>query len=742
MNALLAPAANGMTADYAGAGLPDLQQTGLPMEPQYQEWSLDKKVRCFEDSEEATDHSRAMSERCRDYYDGTQLTAEELRQLSLRGQPDIIINRIQGKVNYLLGYEAALRTDPIGRPRTPQDEEASEACTDALNYVRDTSDQKQAFSQCWENMLIEGAGGSEVVPVLKQGDADITIKKVHWDRAFWDPHAREHDFDDGRYLGQVIWMDEEDALSMWPNADEAITKTISDEAKVTYSDRPRWRQWATVGAHRKRVRIVQMYYKCRSLDGKDECWHWCIFTKGGEIEGGMVPYRDDDGKSLCPLVLQSAFVDRQNNRYGFVKALLGPQDEINKRRSKLLHEATVRQFTYEDGAIDDVDLVKRELAKPDGAVKVNPGLKFEMIDRSKEIAAHGALQQEAKQEIELMGPNSSMQGEQGGAPSGRAILANQQGGQIELALLVDRHNHYKARIHKLVWAMIKMYWKEEKWVRVTDDEDNVRFVGFNRPMTLAEVLLKKAEDEGIDPDEAKAQLREAAQDPMLAAQLQEVVKNEHVPSEMGMDIILDQIPDNANIQAEQFQVLGDLAKSGVPLPPKLLIKASALRNKKELLAELDKAEEAAQNDPLQQAAVQAQMESAMAEIEKLKAEIAKIAAETQKTLAEVKSTEADAVKKLAEADAVDQQIGTVIDPEIVSSDGSVTPARQTPQAMPTPQSPAVKQAIQGQAASMQQPMHQMPDGSMMADEAMPMDEGQGFPPQPQMPDLDQVGAPL
>lgn len=702
MNALLASTASGMTAD-AVAAMPVLQGLpgGIPMEPQYQEWSLDRKVRAFEDAEEATDTARALSERCRDYYDNKQLTAEELAILRKRGQPDVIINRIQGKVNYLLGYEAAQRTDPIGRPRTPEDEEASEACTDALNYVRDSSDQKQAFSQCWENMLIEGCGGSEVVPVLKPGDADITIKKVHWDRAFWDPHSREHDFEDARYLGQVIWMDEDDALAMWPDAAESITKTISDEAKITYSDRPRWRQWATAGQHRKRIRIVQMYYKCRSTDGSDECWHWCIFTKGGEIEGGIVPYRDDDGKSLCPLVLQSAFVDRDNNRYGFVVVLLGPQDEINKRRSKMLHEATVRQFVYEEGAIDDVDLIKQELSKPDGGVKVNPGLRFELLDRSKEIAAHGALQTEAKQEIELMGPNAAMLGEQGGAPSGRAILANQSGGQMEIALLVDRHNHYKARVHRLVWAMIKLYWQAEKWIRVTDDEDNVRFVGFNRPVTLAEVMLKEAEKEGIPEDEAKAKLRDAAQDPMLAAQLQQVVKMDRVPSEMSMDIILDQIPDTANIQAEQFQVLADLTKAGVPLPPKLLIKASSLRNKKELLEELEKAEEASQNDPAQQAAVQAQIEGAMAEVEKLRAQIDEIVAKTQKTMAEVKNVEADAVKKLAEADAVDQQIGTVIDPEVVSADGSVTPARQTPQAMPTPQSPAIRQAIQGQAAQMQ-----------------------------------------
>jgi hypothetical protein len=677
------------------------------MEPQaepereYNLWDLAKKVRSFEDSEEATDTARQQSERCRDYYDGKQLTAQELAVLAQRGQPDVIINRIQSKVNYLLGYEATLRTDPKGRPRTPEDEEAADACSDALNYVRDTSDQPQAFSQCWENMLIEGVGGSEVTPTLKQGDADIKIKKVHWDRAFWDLHSREHDFSDARYLGQVVWMDEEDALAQWPTpeAAEAIAKTISDEARFTYQDRPRWRQWATSGTHRKRVRIVQMYYKCRSKDGKDECWHWCIFTSGGEIEAGQVPYRDDDEVSLCPLVLESAYIDRENNRYGFVLALLGPQDEINKRRSKMLHEANVRQFRYEKGAVDDVDITKQELSKPDGGVETNPGFEFELIDRSKEIAAHAALQSEAKQEIELMGPNAAMLGQQGGDPSGRAILANQSGGQMEIGLLVDRHNHYKKRVHQLIWSMIKLYWTEEKWVRVTDDDDNVKFVGFNRPVTLAEVLLEQAKKEGVPEDEAKAKLREAAQDPMLAQQLQEVVKMEHVPSDMGMDIILDEIPDTANIQQEQFKDIADLAKAGVPFPPKVLIKASSLRNKKELLDELEKEQE----DPAAQAAQKIQMEGAIAEIEKLKAENEKTRAETSaklaeidKTLAEIGKIKAESIERLARADTYDLQIGQITDPQITGNgagnqisrpapqSGAQTPAPSGPPTVPMP----------------------------------------------------------
>lgn len=643
-----------------------------PMARQYKDKELSDLVQMAEDAEEATQTARALSERCRDYYDGKQLTSAELAILRKRGQPDIIINRVQTKVNYLLGYEATTRTDPRGYPRTPKDEDAAEACTDALNYVRDTSNQKMAFSQVWENMLVEGFGGVEIVPVVKDGDADFEVKHWHWDRLFFDPHSREHDFSDATYLGGYVWMDLKDARAEYPDAEDAFSRTLSDEIGATYDDRPAWRSWVS-GSNRKRIRIVQMYYLCPAEDGSEKVWHWCFFTKGGKIKGGVVPYRDQDNKSWCPLIMQSAFVDRENNRYGFVKALLGPQDEINKRRSKLLHEVSVRQFIYTDGELDDVDQAKSELARPDGAIKLNPmgaDGKFQLLDRSKEIAGHTMLQQEAKQEIDLMGPNAAMFGKGDKDASGRAILANQQGGQIEIAVLLDRQNHFKKRVHSAIWSLIRMYWTGEKWVRVTDEEDNVRFVGFNRPVTMAEDLLKQAVSEGVPEDEAKARLAEAGQDPMTRAQLEQPIRMENVPAEMGMDVILEEIPDTANIQQEQFEIISQLIPGMVTagMPPsvgmELVIKSSALRNKKEILKQLEKAQE----NPQAAQAAQIQLEKAALEYETGKASIAK-------TLAEVEKMKAQIVELLAKADTYDQSIGTVTNPTVKQGGGQTTPVQ-------------------------------------------------------------------
>ncbi len=621
---------------------------------------LSTLVSWFEDAEESSDSGRELAERDRDYVDNKQLTEKQKAELRRRGQPDVIINRIQTKVNYLIGYEVAQRADPRGYPRNPSDEDSAEAVTDSLRYIAQKQNLDQPFSAVWNNMLVEGFGGVELeVTPKRPGDASIDVNHWHWDRLFYDPHSRNHDFSDARYLGGVLWMDEQDALVRW-NSDEArtaIALSIDESESTTYDDRPHWRQWAT-GRNRKRVRIVQIWYR-EGLPGLPNYrWSWCIFTKGGKILQGQSPYKDEDGQSLCPMILQSAFVDRENNRYGFVRALIGPQDEINKRRSKSLHLLNVRQTMAEDGAVDDVDEMKAELAKPDGHVSVNPGFKFDVIPTSDQLSGQLQLLQEAKNEIDLAGPNASMQGKGERSASGRAIIANQQGGQIEISPLVDRHKHFKERVYRLAWAMVRQYWTAEKWVRVTDDDKNTKFVGLNRPVLRAEELIKRAVEQGVEEAEAKARLRQQVeQQPELAHQLEQVVRVENVPAEMDMDIILEEVPDSANIQQEQFEILARLAQAGIQFPPKVYIEASALRDKRKLLEMLEEA----QQDQSAQALGRAQIEKLAGEIAQLKAELAKTHAETQKI-------EAEAAKTMLEADALDGQLGQVHQPEIYSSE--------------------------------------------------------------------------
>jgi hypothetical protein len=190
-------------------------------------------------------------------------------------------------------------------------------------------------------------------------------------------------------------------------------------------------------------------------------------------------------------------------------------------------------------------------------------------------------------------------------------------------------------------------------------------------VTLAEDLIAEAVRKGIDAEDAKAVLRNKARDPHLAQQLQQVVRYENVPAEMDMDIIFDPVPDTANVQQEQFSIIGDVAKA-VPLPPtlavRLVVEASALRadKKKRILSAIDaeeaKQKQAQQQDPVQAAAAQLTLEKAMTEIEKLRAEVGQIKAGT--------------IETLAKADSYDKSFGEVADPRVTRGGSQPRPASQ------------------------------------------------------------------
>jgi hypothetical protein len=101
--------------------------------------------------------ARELSERDRDYYDGKQLSPEETAELRKRGQPEVVLNMIRQKINYLIGLEKTQRTKPKSLPRTPMHENDAHACTDALRYVVETQKYHNIRSEVWKHLLIEGA---------------------------------------------------------------------------------------------------------------------------------------------------------------------------------------------------------------------------------------------------------------------------------------------------------------------------------------------------------------------------------------------------------------------------------------------------------------------------------------------------------------------------------------------------------------------------------------------------------
>jgi hypothetical protein len=612
------------------SGMVDYPEPGTMATDAQSDADLARYVRYYTEAEECSAKAREKAERDRDYVDNKQLTDEEVQKLQKRGQPPIVLNVIRDRAGFLAGMEKKQRRDPKAYPRNnPDDIHAAEAFTDGMRYVNERADYPSRRSQAWKNITIEGFGGVEIAAVSKaDGDTEFTISRIPWDRLFYDPHSSEPDFSDARYVGQVMWMDYDEALQRAVDGgqvDEARAKEILDTALSqapsrdrTYDDKPKWTVWADT--KRKRVRIVMMWHK--EADG----WNYCEFTKSGKLAEAAQPYVDQDGDSYCPWILESANVDRDNNRYGEVRHLIDPQDEINKRRSKALHLLSVNGVIADEGAVNDVNAARRELAKPDFWITKNVGANLEIVKGTDLASGQAALGAEAMAYIQQAGPNGALMGKGVQDQSGKAIEAQQAGGLVQQSDLMDTLRRLDLRVFTTIASMMKQFWDGPKWIRVTDDDDAPRWVGLNEPMwedpasgqSAPESTWKAHFDQGGnpgDPDQIH-RLRRAV-DPMTG----EPALNNHVAS-LDMDIIVSDAPDTINLDGENYKAFLDLM--GLKLPPAELKVAIEMhpglsgKRKKQLQ---DMIEQAAKEPP-----PQAQQEAIRLKVEKMEAEIVAIRA--------------------------------------------------------------------------------------------------------------------
>lgn len=592
-------------------------------------------VRKFEASEDASQDARTEAERSRDYYDGRQLTDDQIKALKRRKQPIVIENLIRPKIDYLCGLERQSRTDPKAFPRTAKHTQDADAATDAIRYVCDDQDFPIKRSAVFQHMLVEGFGAVEIGAEQSKRGIDVTLKALDWDRLFYDPHSCKADFSDAYYLGYVTWMDLDEAKRMWPEKEAVLDAAFAAGASTideTYDDKPKWKNW--VDTKRRRVRIVTIYDRCRGD------WERAVFTLSGELEeSASSPFVDEDGKPECALIFQSAYVDRDNDRYGIVRDYMTLQDEVNKRRSKFLHLANSRPMRISAATGIEPEQARQEFNRPDGVIVAEQG-EVEDLTSGNMAAGHFNLLAEAKEAIKQVGPNATMQGKEGNNQSGRAIMALQQGGMTEMAPLLDALRHFNIRVYRSIWNRIRQFWTGERWVRVTDEEANVRFVGLNTTQgAIAMLKLKGALEEGKIPMEQAQQVAMQIQsDPAMMQPANPV-------SEIDIDIELDEVQDTVTAQFEQFDQLTKMIPAApqpyIPIMFKMMIEASTLRNKDKILKIAEQLEQPPQPDPAQDQMKALAMAAAQAEVEKTQSETAENMADAQAKMAGI---QIDAIK--------------------------------------------------------------------------------------------------
>ena len=558
---------------------------------------------------------RIKSKKARAYYDGPgQLDSDVRRVLDTRKQPAIYTNRVRPAVNGILGVLEQGRSDPQAYPRNPDDQDSADVVTKILRFVADQSNFGSIKLDVADNHFVEGSGAV----IVEMDGEEITPTQIRWEEHYADPFSRRHDFMDARFQGIAKWVDADmirkserwkDRLAQIGDPLNGATEGLSSS---TYEDRgDNGAGW--INTTRRRVLLCEEY----ALEEGE--WKRLVYIGCGVLEYDTSPYLDEKGRPCNPIEATSCYVDEDNGRYGIVDDMIPIQDEINASRSRSLHLMNSRQVTFDPnsgGNPVDSDIAKQEASKADGALPFG----WSIIQTSDMTQANMLRNQEAKGEIERMGPTPAVLGRnEGASQSGRARLVSQQAGLTELSRPIGRLSDWELRVYRQIWARAKQFKTDEWFIRTTDDTRAPEFMKANQPVKLKDALEAAGEGdqkaqqaiEQIIP--ANVMQAAKAEDPEAIAIFQQMtqaygemtVMIRNRIAEMDVDIILDTVQDTATLAqevwAELVQLVGQAGGLEAVYSPafELMIEASPLADKTRVIELIKKGRDEQQNNQVQ-----------------------------------------------------------------------------------------------------------------------------------------------
>jgi hypothetical protein len=564
-------------------------------------------------SEEIDERREAMK-----YYHDKQWTDAELSVLKDRGQPPIQFNRIKRKINGVIGLLERLRQDPKAYPRTPAHIDGADVATQCVRYGLDAAGWEEQLSEVVLDLSTAGVGGFQMTLEATEDESfDPLQSRVAPETFFYDPRSVQADFSDARFLGVAKWMARDEVLAFLPDRKDMVEETYSALSSGGYAyaeeldpdKEPLW--W---DGELKKLRIVEVWYR----DGAE--WKYCIHTGTTILEEGDSPFTDSKGKSTHGFSMTTCNIDEKGIRYGFVRTLKGPQDELNHMHSKATHNAFAKQVTVTDGLVNDIEVIRAEAHKPDGVIALPNGQAgtLKIDNNAEQVIAAGNLMEVAANEIENFGPNTATAMGMGDSnKSGRAIALLQQAAISELGLFIVRVRAMKKRVYTLTWEAVRQYWTTPRFIRITDDEDQVAFLGINQP---------RMNEWGLQ------------------------VGTENPIGKVAVDFVLDEGPDTITLREDAQMAIGNaLSSSGGALPPRVqlelvrgLIETTNLPPSmlKRMREAFDAEMQPQQPDPLA-------MRGAAAEVAETEASAAEKAAKAQRTQVETQAAvEQNAARRL------------------------------------------------------------------------------------------------
>lgn len=506
------------------------------------------------------------------YHDGDQWTKDELEMLNDRGQQPTVINICRPTIDTLHSIYVERKTDMQVVGREIGDDELGGILTDLLKQSFDQNNFSHQESQWFRSGALTGIGWVECKKRTKirpdgSEEVDIDVNKVPFEEVYFDPFYRKLDGSDMRYVIRRRWVDLDQLRRSYPSKIDEIQQVVREFNDDSIDLQEKYAQ-GRGGAGS--VSTLQHFDRKNNRIAVQEVWYFddtrtlrhCIFTNNVFLKGGREDHMNEDihGLGIIPLIPFISNIDRHGLPKGLLDWIIGIQDSINKMYSKWQWNMMTRQFIYEDSAVDDVSVIKQELAKPDGVIRVEDGgLGRIQIPKNIEESAHlsNMMQTALQMSQRISGINDALMGIGGvNARSAQQEASRQiQGSQMQTAI-IENMLSAKRRLSYVMLMMMGKYYDQPRVVRtVGETTGKAEYYAINQPY------------KGQDGNMYEFSMEEA----------------------LKYDVVLRVVPAFNTVRQNTLTIISEMAKAGA-IPPQVAatvaIELADLPDKQRLLAEV------------------------------------------------------------------------------------------------------------------------------------------------------------
>lgn len=309
---------------------------------------------------------------------------------------------------------------------------------------------------------------------------------------------------------------------------------------------------------------------------------------------------------------------RRGTTIGLVENLLGPQELLNKVTSQELHVVNTTAnsgYKVKAGALSNmtVEELEEKGARTGLVIEVNgdPDKDVQKIAPNQVPQGLDRISYKAEESIKtISGISDSMQGMDRADVAAKAIQAKQKAGSTNLVKPLDNLTRTDAILARNVLDLVQEFYTEERIMTITHDHAT----GESQSFTINQ------------PNPEPETGEETEENPY-----QEIV-NDLTLGEY--DVVVTSVPRRETLEDSQFEQAMALKEAGIQIPDSVLIDASRLINKKDIIRQMTESSQS----PEAKAAAELEQRGQAAEVAKTEAEVAHRQADSQLKVAKTQET--------------------------------------------------------------------------------------------------------